>query len=64
MSNVPVAKFGVIGLQNALFINRDLTVAEEDLHAEDKEEIVGDDLVEEMVVITLKMMETGQSMPP
>ena len=61
MSNVPVAKAGAIGLQDAPLIDRDLMVVEDDLHMEEEVLIGKDALVED---VEDGVMEIRQSMPP
>ena len=64
MSNVPVAKVGAIGHQNAPLIDRDLVVVEDDLHVEEEVVIGEDALVEDVEDRILEMVEIRQSMPP
>ena len=64
MSNVPVAKAGAIGLQNALVIDRDLVVVEDNLHVEEEVVIGEDALVEDVEHRIMEMVEIKQSMPP
>ena len=64
MSNVPIAKAGAIGLQNAPLIDRDLVVVEDNLHVEE-EVVIGDDaLMEDVEDRIMEMMDIRKSMPP
>ena len=64
MSNVPVAKAGAIGYQNAPLMDRDLVVVEDDLHMEEELVISNDILVEDMEDGIMEMIKIRQSMPP
>ena len=64
MSNVPVAKVGAIGHQNAPLLNRALVVVEDDLHVEEEVVIGEDALVDEVEDGILEMLEIRQSIPP
>ena len=57
MSNVPVAKVGAIGLQNAPVIDRDLVVVDGNLHVEEEVVISEGDLVVDVEDGILEMME-------
>ena len=57
MSNVPVAKARAIGHQDVPPIDRDLVVAEDDLHVEEEVVIGEDALVEDVEHGNLEMVE-------
>ena len=57
MSNVPIAKAGVIGHQNVPLIDRDLVVVEDDLHVEEEVVIGEDALVEDVEDGIMEMVE-------
>ena len=64
MSNVPIVKAGVIGLQNAPLINRDIVVVEGNLRVQEEVVIGENALVEDVEDGIVEMLEIRQSMPP
>ena len=63
MSNVPVAKAGAIGLQNAPLFGRGPVVVEDDLYVEEEVVIGEDGLVEDVEDGIMEIVEIRQSMP-
>ena len=61
MSNVPIAKAGAIGHQNAPLIDRGLVVVEDNLHVEEEVVIGEGALVEDVEDEILEMVEIRQS---